>query len=221
MATIHLALSEEDRERFARQAEREGKTLDAWLISVARQHIAEPKTGERTRKFQSTDEIRAYLRAHSDLDKLEREPDWEEHLRNIDLSRRQGLPEYDFVDTNVFMYAVGSPHPLQEAAWISWRFYQTDRSVHVRGSLAGVGPRLPSVARYTLSTGDGAGRRLRRGSMATGARDVLLARQLHDQHPSLSARDICHLASCRRRGVGEMMTFDQGLASVFRGPDEE
>ena len=50
--------------------------------------------------------------------------------------------------------------------------------------------------------------------------DVILARQLHDQHPTLSARDLCHLASCQRRGVSEMMTFDQALASAFPGPDE-
>ena len=44
--------------------------------------------------------------------------------------------------------------------------------------------------------------------------DVTLARQLHDRHPTLSARDLCHLASCRRRGVKEIMTFDQALAGA-------
>ena len=44
--------------------------------------------------------------------------------------------------------------------------------------------------------------------------DVLLARQLHDRHPTLEARDLCHLASCRRRGVREIMTFDQALAAA-------
>ena len=49
--------------------------------------------------------------------------------------------------------------------------------------------------------------------------DVILARQLHEQHRALSARDLCHLASCQRRGVSEMMTFDQALASAFPDPD--
>ena len=92
MATIQIDIPEEDRERFAKQAEREGKTLEAWLISVAREQISEPNRSKRTRAFTSRDEIREYLRAHSNLDKLEREPDWEEHLRIIDLSKRQGLP---------------------------------------------------------------------------------------------------------------------------------
>ena len=48
--------------------------------------------------------------------------------------------------------------------------------------------------------------------------DVALARQLHEQYPSLQARDLCHLASCRRRGVREIKTFDQALAAVSSDP---
>ena len=44
--------------------------------------------------------------------------------------------------------------------------------------------------------------------------DVELARELSEQHPRLGARDLCHLASCRRRGVREIMTFDEGLGAV-------
>ena len=44
--------------------------------------------------------------------------------------------------------------------------------------------------------------------------DVTLARQLHEQHPHLSARDLCHLASCQRRGVRELKTFDRALEAV-------
>ena len=44
--------------------------------------------------------------------------------------------------------------------------------------------------------------------------DVELARELSEQHPKLGARDLCHLASCRRRGVREIMTFDEGLGTV-------
>ena len=48
--------------------------------------------------------------------------------------------------------------------------------------------------------------------------DVIVARHLHLQYPQLSARDLCHLASCRRRGVREIMTFDRALASAFGSP---
>ena len=48
--------------------------------------------------------------------------------------------------------------------------------------------------------------------------DVTLARQLHERHPELAARDLCHLASCRRRRVGEIMTFDRALGGVGLKP---
>ena len=48
--------------------------------------------------------------------------------------------------------------------------------------------------------------------------DVTLARQLHEQYPTLGARDLCHLAGCRRRVVTEVMTFDRALRAVTGRP---
>ena len=31
--------------------------------------------------------------------------------------------------------------------------------------------------------------------------DVMLARQLHERHPELQARDLCYMASCQRRAA--------------------
>ncbi len=44
--------------------------------------------------------------------------------------------------------------------------------------------------------------------------DVALARQLRERYPDLQARDLCYLASCQRRGVREIKTFDRALAAV-------
>ncbi len=44
--------------------------------------------------------------------------------------------------------------------------------------------------------------------------DVDEARALYAKHPNLQARDLCHLASCRRRGVVTMMTFDRSLLAA-------
>jgi predicted nucleic acid-binding protein len=128
-----------------------------------------------------------------------------------------------FVDTNVFMYAVGDPHPLQEAAW---NFF--DQSYVDGIQLCTSAEVLQELAHAYL--------RVDRGEVFNSAMEilsrlgvevwplerenVLLARQLHERHPELSARDLCHLASCQRRGIGEMMTFDQNLASVFAGSAE-
>ena len=46
--------------------------------------------------------------------------------------------------------------------------------------------------------------------------DVILARELYEDHPTLSARDLCLLASCRRRGVTDIMTYDQALAAAMK-----
>jgi predicted nucleic acid-binding protein len=48
--------------------------------------------------------------------------------------------------------------------------------------------------------------------------DVRQARALLHRHPALGARDLLHLACCRRRRVDRIETFDRGLRSaVARG----
>lgn len=41
-----------------------------------------------------------------------------------------------------------------------------------------------------------------------------LAQRLGERFPELAARDLCFLASCRRRSVAEIVTFDRALASA-------
>ncbi|MYB43179.1 MAG: type II toxin-antitoxin system VapC family toxin [Chloroflexi bacterium] len=122
-----------------------------------------------------------------------------------------------FVDTNVLMYAVGAPHPLQGAA----REF-LDESTRLRTPLCTSAEVLQELSHAYLSAG-----RLPalEAAMTLVARagvevwpleeaDVTLAQQLHVQHAGLSARDLCHLASCRRRGVDRIMTFDRALAAA-------
>jgi hypothetical protein len=42
-----------------------------------------------------------------------------------------------------------------------------------------------------------------------------LARALVERYPGLPARDLLHLACCRRREVAEIKTFDRALAAAF------
>ena len=122
-----------------------------------------------------------------------------------------------FVDTSVFMYAVGKPHPLQAPAQ---QFF--DESIRNRRTLVTSAEVIQELLHVYL--------RLKRPHTLDSAlelmdkagvdvwpleeADAFLARQLHDRQPTLSARDLCHLASCRRRGVREIMTFDQALATA-------
>jgi predicted nucleic acid-binding protein len=123
------------------------------------------------------------------------------------------------VDTSVFMYAVGRPHPLRETARA---FFAS----HVRGSA----PSLCSSAEVMQelmhaylpvrrhATLDAALELLEASVEATWPlepEDVVLARRIAEERPSLSARDLVHLASCERRGVKRIKTFDRTLAAAF------
>ena len=126
-----------------------------------------------------------------------------------------------FVDTNVFMYAVGRSHPRRSHAR---KFF--DESTRDRRPLVTSAEVLQELTHVYL--------RMRRPHTLDSAlelvasagvdvwpleqADVMLARQLHEQHPSLQARDLCHLASCRRRGVSEIMTFDKALGAAASRP---
>ena len=126
-----------------------------------------------------------------------------------------------FVDTNVFMYAVGRPHPLRGPA--REFFVESTQnltplctSVEILQELAHA--YLPVGRLQTLDAAMSLIVRSRVDVWPLEAEDVTLARQLHERHPALGARDICHLASCRRRGVREVKTFDQALRAVAGAP---
>ena len=126
-----------------------------------------------------------------------------------------------FVDTNVFMYAVGRSHALRRDA--QEFFVESNRRNTPLCTSAEV---MQELAHAYLPTG-----RLKTFDAALGLiasaavevwpleeADVALARRLHERYPALQARDLCHLASCHRRGVREVKTFDQALATVTGGP---
>ena len=126
-----------------------------------------------------------------------------------------------FVDTNVFMYAVGRPHALRTPA--QEFFVDANRRGEPLCTSAEV---LQELAYAYLPAGRLQAFDATQELMASAAvevwpleeADVTLARRLHEQYPTLQARDLCHLASCRRRGVREIMTFDQALAAVSGNP---
>ena len=133
-----------------------------------------------------------------------------------------------FVDSNVFMYAVGRSHALRPPA----------REFFLQSNLNGsslftsaevlqemVHAYLP-VGRFetldaALSLVARAGVKVSLVARAgvkvwpLEEEDVTLARKLYSLYPALDARDLCHLASCRRRGVRQVKTFDQALQGVL------
>ena len=124
-----------------------------------------------------------------------------------------------FVDTYVFMYAVGEEHPLKPAAreffaearneqrklFTSAEVLQELMHVYISRGRADMFEEAMAVVERS---------RVDVWSLEPG--DVALARELYERHPNLSARDLCHLASCIRRGVREIKTFDRAFQAVAR-----
>ena len=122
-----------------------------------------------------------------------------------------------FIDTNVFVYAVGRPHSLKDPA--REFFVQANQDRMPLFTSAEV---LQEVAHIYLPVGrlddfDAVMSLVEMFKVEVWPleeRDVALARQLHEQYPNLGARDLCHIASCQRRGVSQFKTFDQRLSDV-------
>jgi hypothetical protein len=125
-----------------------------------------------------------------------------------------------FVDTNVFIYAVGGPHPLRDPA----RAFFEDAlatgaplatSAEVLQEL--LHAYLPVQRTETLD----AALALVEGCVGSvwpvEPDDVRMARTLTHRHPGLGARDLLHVACCRRRGVTAVKSYDRALAAVFGG----
>ena len=123
-----------------------------------------------------------------------------------------------FVDSNLFIYAVGRPHSLRTEAQ---NFFIQCRekgarlvtSAEVLQELVHV--YLPVRRMETLDAAL---------ELATLGIDqiipieqdtILLARNLADRFPGLTARDLLHLAVCRLNKIKDIKTFDRNLLTAF------
>jgi hypothetical protein len=89
MSRIHIPIDEAEHQRFRRQAEREGKSLAAWLRDAARERLA---AAERRPRMDSLEELRAFFAGCAARERG-REPDWDEHRRVIEQSVRSGAAD--------------------------------------------------------------------------------------------------------------------------------
>lgn len=121
-----------------------------------------------------------------------------------------------FCDTNVVMYAVGRRHPLQEEV-----------RRRLRGTPSGVLATSAEVLQELLHAYLPVGRkedleaafRLVEDRMTVWPLEpaqVRSARDMAEQYPSLTARDLVHLATCMAHSVDECWTYDRGLAAAYR-----
>ncbi len=124
-----------------------------------------------------------------------------------------------FVDSNVFIYAVGRSHPLKAEAQkffldSSEKGKRLVTSAEVLQELLHV--YLPVDRMDTL---DAALELASKGVdqiISVDSAAVLHARNLVDNYPSLTARDLLHLSVCQLHKVKEMQTFDRNLLAAFK-----
>jgi hypothetical protein len=90
MARVQLIIPDEDRDRFVHQARKDGLTFSAWLRAAAHKRLEEQ---QRSNRFGSSAHLQEFFRTCDDLEGPEREPEWDEHLRAIDESRRLSVVE--------------------------------------------------------------------------------------------------------------------------------
>ena len=125
-----------------------------------------------------------------------------------------------FVDTNVIMYAVGREHALRPDA--QQFFLDALEAGEVLVSSAEV---LQELLHAYLPVGRmetlDAALTLAQSRLAdvwpVEEDDVRLARAFVERQPGLGARDLLHLACCRRRGVERIKSFDRALSSAAAG----
>jgi len=123
-----------------------------------------------------------------------------------------------FVDTNLLMYAVGREHPLRHEARAFFEDTLQDgtplaTSAEVLQEL--LHAYLPVGRTETLAAAMELADARIPVVWPVEREDVRLAHGLLTRHPELGARDLLHLACCRRRQVDEIRTFDRALAAAF------
>jgi len=121
-----------------------------------------------------------------------------------------------FVDTNVYMYAVGRAHPLRDAAR---DFFAQAARAHL--PLCTSPQVLHELMQHTFCRGGW--KTVNALTLADSPEteiwpfereDIYLALRLRRRFPALSARDLCHLACCSRRHVADNKTFDRAFAGA-------
>ena len=122
-----------------------------------------------------------------------------------------------FVDTSVLMYAVGREHPLRTPARRFLAEATADQqplatSSEVLQELAHA--YLPVERTRALAAALRLVDRTRMEVWPLERDDMTLGIELAVRHPALGARDLCHLASCQRRGVTRIQTFDRALRAA-------
>jgi hypothetical protein len=124
-----------------------------------------------------------------------------------------------FVDSNVFIYAVGRPHPLKTDAQNFFidsgkKGKRLVTSAEVLQELLHV--YLPVERMATLDAAMVLATQGVDHVIGIDSAAVLHARNLVDNFPGLTARDLLHLSVCQLHNIKDLKTFDRNLFAAFK-----
>jgi uncharacterized protein len=124
-----------------------------------------------------------------------------------------------FVDSNVFIYAVGRPHPLKTEAQNFFidsgkKGKRLVTSAEVLQELLHV--YLPVERMATLDAAMALATQGVDQIIPIDSAAVLHARNLVDNFPGLTARDLLHLSVCQLHNIKNLKTFDRNLLAAFK-----
>ena len=85
-----MIIPDEDKDRFVRQARKEGLSFSAWLRAAAQERL---EAQEKADVFKSVEDLRRFFEECDASQGPGVEPDWEEHKRVIEESLMRGLRE--------------------------------------------------------------------------------------------------------------------------------
>jgi uncharacterized protein len=123
-----------------------------------------------------------------------------------------------FIDSNVFIYAVGRSHPLREEAQRFFLQAYKDRKMLVTSAEVLQELLYVYLPVGRLETLDAAIKLATEGVdrvIPVDTETILHARNLADQHSELTSRDLLHLALCQIFKIREIKTFDRKLFAAF------
>jgi hypothetical protein len=86
---VQVILDEEEKERFQREARREGLSLSAWLRRAGEERLQGKPASSR---MDTVEDLRAFFSA-CDRTEEGREPDWHEHLAVLEASKQSGAAD--------------------------------------------------------------------------------------------------------------------------------
>ena len=91
---VQLEITDTELAMFEEQARCEGLSLEDWLWAAAHDRLAhKPKFDRKPKRRKPRESLDEFFRRCDEIPGLEREPDWEEHLRVIDRAIWRGATE--------------------------------------------------------------------------------------------------------------------------------